>query len=122
MSQQRKSSRSNSVSKGTESVKHGASSESDQDGEKTTKDDAPCMLCEKNLKSKDVCLQCDRCDQWACIKCLNISHEVYKQIARPDLRWFCDHCVKPALQSVKTDKAIEDRCKQLLEGDPCTLR
>lgn len=47
---------------------------------------------------------------------MNISETVYSAIARPDLLWFCDSCVKPALQSVKTDKAIEDKCREFFES------
>lgn len=74
-------------------------------------------MCDKKfINQNDSLLQCDRCDGWACIGCLKMSAETYSAIARPDLRWFCDQCVQPALLSVKTDKAIEDKCKEFLES------
>ena len=110
-----KSSRSNSKNKRRQSDNSGGSAKFVCDD--TDTEFHICFMCDiKYTDQKDSLLQCDRCDSWACIGCLKMSSETYSAIARPDLRWFCDQCVQPALLSVKTDKAIEDKCKEFLEA------
>lgn len=46
--------------------------------------------------------------------CARLNKTEYKMLARPDVHWFCPGCITPALTAVKTDKAIEDRCREFL--------
>jgi len=62
--------------------------------------EATCRGCGIPIHDDDRALQCDKCgefDAWKCIKCLNISVEVYDALTTPagtNFKWFCDHCDK----------------------------
>ena len=59
----------------------------------------------------DKLMECERCDSWFCIECLDMSELVYNvMVERKDSHWFCSECEKPAITAVKTDKDIEERC------------
>ena len=58
-----------------------------------------CSLCGIAITDDTKALHCDRekCEQWKCIDCLNISAEVYDHLiseAASSLRWFCEGCDK----------------------------
>ena len=58
-----------------------------------------CSLCGIAITDDIKALHCDRdkCEQWKCIDCLNISADVYDHLipeAASSLRWFCEGCDK----------------------------
>jgi outer membrane murein-binding lipoprotein Lpp len=63
----------------------------------------------------DKLLQCERCLSWSCIKCAKVNPKEYELFSRADIHWFCHDCQKPALDAVKSDKIIEDRCNGYLK-------
>jgi hypothetical protein len=56
---------------------------------------------------------CERCEEYICISCANLTEEEYSFLQRTALHWFCSACEKPALSAVKSDKLIEEKCTAL---------
>ena len=52
---------------------------------------------------------------WSRIKCAKVNPKEYAIFSREDIHWFCHDCQKPALDAVKSDKIIEDRCNEYLK-------
>ena len=71
-----------------------------------------CISCSNVFTGEDdKLMECERCDCWFCIECLDMSELVYNvMVERKDSHWFCSECEKPAITAVKTDKEIEERC------------
>ena len=80
------------------------------------KKDRLCMGCDKTFgETGDLLLTCEFCGNHRCISCLRMTKLVYKSISgRTDLPWFCNCCIVKSMESVKTTKSIEDRCKEFL--------
>ena len=78
--------------------------------------DRLCMGCGKTFgEPGDMLLTCEFCGNHRCISCLSMTILVYKSISgRTDLPWFCNCCIVKSMESVKTTKSIEDRCKEFL--------
>ena len=74
-----------------------------------------CYVCSKSLKSNDDCLQCERCLSWSCASCASVNDAEYEILSRPDFHWYCKSCQKPAQEAVRSDKIIEDRCKEYMK-------
>ena len=78
-----------------------------------SKDDKlTCYMCTKVfVDADDKLLECERCDQWFCTKCVDMTDAVYEIMTdRRDMHWYCDTCEGLAVTAVKTDKDIADRC------------
>ena len=71
-----------------------------------------CLSCNNVFDDEnDKLMECERCDTWFCIECLNMSETVYSVMAeRKDSHWFCPECEKPAILAVRTDMEIEEKC------------
>ena len=77
-------------------------------------DSVECVVCSKYFVNKhDKLIECDRCEKWVCLPCSNLTSEQYDAID-DNLIWFCRHCRKPAIQAVKTDQSIEEKCNKFL--------
>ena len=75
-----------------------------------------CLECNTDFSEEaDKLLQCERCLSFQCIKCAKVNPKEYEIFSRPDIHWFCHDCQKPALDAVKSDKIIEDRCNEYLK-------
>ena len=58
----------------------------------------PCLVCQKPAKMAKLrqnCLQCDECQGWYHIECMNMPTEVYQANANSSLSWICCHCGLP---------------------------
>ncbi len=76
-----------------------------------------CGKCSAEIQEGDHGLQCERCDTWYCISCLNLSENEYEVLSlRADLHWFCDECENKALHAVRNDQEIEERCNTYMKN------
>ena len=80
------------------------------------KKDWLCGGCDKTFgEPGDMLLTCEFCGNHRCISCLGMTKLVYISITgHTDLPWFCNCCIVKSMESVKTTKSIEDRCKEFL--------
>ena len=91
--------------------KKGAEMEEDYVGSLT------CTICQYVFCDEDYKLiECGRCEKWECINCSNMSEKQYDLLNDKSLgvrlHWFCNECNALAISAVKTDKEIEERCRQ----------
>lgn len=98
----------------------------DQDGGKTgaisnsgvvNQDSHICNQCKQVFtEESDQMLICERCDNFLCIFCANISRSEYSVLqTSAHLHWFCEGCEGAALAAVKEDKLIEAKCSALFQ-------
>ena len=74
-----------------------------------------CIVCELFFISEhDKLVECDRCEKWVCLACSNLNPSQYDAID-DQLIWYCLSCRKPAIQAVRKDQSIEDRCNIFFE-------
>lgn len=74
-----------------------------------------CSSCVKQLPKGVDAVGCERCQQWICRECAGLSVNEYQFISdRRDLHWYCNGCQAAALQAVKNDAIIEERCKEIM--------
>ena len=50
-----------------------------------------CHKCQK-VTDKDYGVQCEICEEWFHLKCVNMKEEAYKYLSIENLHWFCDSC------------------------------
>lgn len=76
-----------------------------------------CTKCKSDFRDpNDKLIQCERCDKWFCVTCLKMEDTHYSLISqRPDMHWYCQECEKKALEAVKNEKSIEERCDYYLK-------
>ena len=84
-----------------------------------TPDSLTCQICKQVFVKEDAkVLSCDRCEQWFCTKCANISDAGYNFLASQEAEntaWYCKPCKQPAKAAVVEDKSIENKCKEYTE-------
>ena len=71
-----------------------------------------CKLCEQVFTDKnDKMLQCERCEMWVRLTCTTYTEVENKVLAdRAEFHWFCQSCERAALQAVRVDQEIEEKC------------
>ena len=71
-----------------------------------------CVFCDED----DKLIECGRCEKWECINCSQMSEKQYDLLNDKSLgvrlHWFCNECNALAISAVKTDKEIEEKCRQ----------
>ena len=87
------------------------------DGNETEGNDAAkCNVClEIFISNNDKLVICDRCENWICLKCTGLSEAQYLALDG-NLQWYCTECKVPAIQAVKVDCSIEEKCKEYLDS------
>ena len=76
-----------------------------------------CGKCSSEIQECDHGLQCERCDTWYCISCLNLSEKEYTVLSvRAVFHWFCEECENKALHAVRNDQEIEERCSTYMKN------
>ena len=76
-----------------------------------------CQICETNTGDPNVkMLECQRCRDHFCIKCIKKSETEYNIIAQSDLMWFCIACRERVERNIQIDIDIETRCKEIMEN------
>ena len=60
-------------------------------------------------------IECERCNKWFCLPCSSLSSEEFKVFDRISVaHWYCHTCEVKALEAVRTDQIVEERCKKFL--------
>ena len=52
----------------------------------------PCGICARPVASNHRVLQCDRCDYWCHIKCVDIPPSQYNKLIGSAVNWICPPC------------------------------
>lgn len=80
-------------------------------------DSHTCNQCKQVFTGKnDQMLICERCDNFVCVPCADISSSEYSVLQKSaHLHWFCDSCESAALAAVKEDRLIEEKCSALFK-------
>ena len=53
-----------------------------------------CETCKIEVKNKDESVQCDLCDKWNHVFCVDISSAEYEKLKLSRLPWYCPICAK----------------------------
>ena len=90
-------------------------SESERRG--SLRESLDCFICNKSYTDKQKIILCGRCGNNFCMVCAEMTTTRIAHIKDPTwgVIWFCRNCQKPAAKSIKTDKEIEERCKDYCE-------
>ena len=68
----------------------------------------PCGKCEQECVEKSACMQCEFCDKWYHIICIDMSPECYELTQKvPGFMWFCNSCKNKAVESVHKAAGLE---------------
>jgi len=73
--------------------------------------------CPKCNDINEAMLQCERCENWFCAyTCVEpkLNDDEYKFMKKMNCHWYCQECEHQAIQAVKYDKEIEERCSAYL--------
>ena len=74
-----------------------------------------CTICSVLHTSTDAkLLECDRCRDKFCIKCLNKTDDEYEVMKNPDIMWFCPGCREKIEKNIITERKIEELCKEMM--------
>ena len=82
-------------------------------------DDEPwqCKVCDEVFEDDEAeVLECMKCTQHFCIKCLGKTSEQYKVMQEPDIMWFCVPCRKQVEKNIETDQKIEEKCQEIMRN------
>ena len=52
----------------------------------------PCRVCKLEVHVNDDSVQCDMCDRWNHINCVEINKRKYEKLKK-DLPWYCPACM-----------------------------
>lgn len=81
-------------------------------GGKKVKENWKCEVCTQVFsKDDDKVVQCEYCNKFYCIKCLEISDNEYNSFSNPALHWFCPKCETKVMKNLRVDQEVEARCK-----------
>jgi len=62
------------------------------------------------VDEQDRLVECERCDEWICLKCSGLTEAAYEVVNSDDkslLHWFCPECNAEAISAVKTSQLID---------------
>jgi len=75
-----------------------------------------CIKCSKKFtEPESKLLECQRCKDHYCIKCLGKTKAEYDILSKSDTMWFCITCRKIIEEHIVMDLKIEDRCNQIMK-------
>lgn len=75
-----------------------------------------CENCKKPFSNPDAkMLECQRCKQHYCTKCLGKSDLEYDILCKSDSMWFCGPCKGIVERNIVTDLKIEARCSEIVK-------
>lgn len=77
-----------------------------------------CSFCKHEYgDADDKMMICERCGSYVCISCADLNAEEYSFMQRTNsLHWFCNTCETPAMNAVKSDRLIEEKCLALFKN------
>ena len=64
----------------------------------------PCGICKNEVKQDDKSVQCDLCNKWNHIECVDISSAYYEKLQNDTKPWYCPNCSKELPFSNVRDK------------------
>lgn len=71
--------------------------------------------CKSQLISGKDSIECERCEKRFCLKCSALSSEEFGLFTKMNAaHWFCPPCEFKAMEAVKMDQIVEERCKKFL--------
>ena len=75
-----------------------------------------CQECKKKFgKTSDKLMECEFCEHYFCLTCLNMSDVEYDHHIQSSGMWFCLICKPKVEETLKIEKEIEKRCKEHFE-------
>lgn len=99
------------VNKRNSSTSHGPTN-----GNSSKEDPWICQMCENVFSEPDArVLECQRCKQHFCIKCLNKPKAEYDILSKSDTMRFCIKCRQIIEEHIIIDLKIEERCNQIMK-------
>lgn len=90
----------------------------------------PCGLCKKPVKCNQLGLQCDSCDSWLHVRCLEMNIDDYENLANSSCSWICPNCDLPNFSTTLLDSStgsivlcnsfdiLSTNCTQTTSGTP----
>ena len=63
-----------------------------------------CGTCKIDVKNEDESVQCDLCDKWNYVVCVDISSVECEKLKHSILPWYCPMCAKQMLFSNLSNK------------------
>lgn len=76
-----------------------------------------CQKCEVIFTNPDdKMIECKRCTEFYCIKCLGKSEEEYRFMTLGDVMWFCGTCREKVERNIIQDRELEEKCKDIMKS------
>ena len=75
-----------------------------------------CKECDKVFSEPDArLLECQRCRDHVCIKCLKKTKDEYELLTKSDSMWFCTPCKANVEENITTGLKIENMCDKIIQ-------
>ena len=68
----------------------------------------PCGICKNEVKQDDKSVQCDLCNKWNHIECVDVSSAYYEKLQNDTKPWYCPNCSKELPFSDVRDKDLHN--------------
>ena len=84
----------------------------------------PCGVCKLEVSDNDDSVQCDLCDRWNYISCVEINKRKYEQLKKDLLPWYCSACMSEISFSQINNKEFKNLLypKSTLQQPPQTIK
>jgi PHD-finger len=86
----------------------------------STAGESVCSSCSSDVKSGDRALECNLCEKWFHIKCVNFPNDLYLCIKKhgdsdkgAGIHWYCTSCNSVAAKAILTIQGLQDRQTKL---------
>ena len=67
-----------------------------------------CKVCKLEVKNYDESIQCDLCDKWNHVNCVNVSKKKNEKLKNDPLTWYCSFCKNELLFSKMSDNDLKN--------------
>ena len=75
-----------------------------------------CKTCQKKYtKETDKVMDCEYCENYFSITCIDMSTTAYTHLCKSSAMWFCTSCMPKIRETIKIEKNIEKQCSELYE-------
>ena len=68
----------------------------------------PCGVCKLEINDSDDAVQCDLCDKWNHINCVEINKQKYEKLKKDLLPWYCPACMSEIPFSQMNNKEVKN--------------
>ena len=73
-----------------------------------------CKICSKTCTWNQNAIQCELCEKWSHIGCVNISNEKFEALSEiPGSKWFCEICVPVVNSKIIGHLNLEVQAREL---------